>query len=531
MSARLLITLSIVAAGLLAPAADAVAATKPPTRYPTISKVEPLRVSIGDTLTITGKGFLKGAQKNTVVFRRDGKRSVFVKADGLSTTRLSLRLPTKLKDSLGTAGGKATSTRFRLRVLAKRFGKGYTPLKSSPIVLPLVAPTASTPAAELARLQAAAAAAAAAPVATQGAMLPAPPPPDCDADGQLDSADADDDNDLLVDTIETSVGTNRCMADTDGDGMTDGWEYKSAIDFNQPSCPDTEYPVPCAAARPFPKKMPYTNPLNKDADVDYDGDFLTAGNEFEAWRRKPGRNLTELWYSDGLQSSIDSDAGDGCRGMTIPAYLMGRPEYTLDRHNWRPGDLGCLSDDERDEDGDFLGNFEELNAELSNAGWWQKVYEEPPFRNELAGMDWLDKDTDGDGVLDGIDDVDQDGFWNVEELERGTPSSSEVDMGDGPDPDHASDGTAASGTGVRTGLWVNPFNPCLPAPTAEKCPRALLVDGAPWLPFFKDEPPKTRWPLYGFDSDAFLIEGELFGGIAKAQQTLPPTHPLLPRPS
>lgn len=530
MSVRSLLTLSVVAAGVLAPAADAVAA-KASTKYPTISKIEPMQVSIGDTMTITGKGYLKGAKKNTVVFRRDGKRSVFVKADGLSTTRLSLKIPESLKGSLGKVNGSPASTRFRVRVLAKRFGRTFTALKSSPIVSPVTSPKAGTPAAELAKTQAAAVAAAQTPVVVeQGPALAPPPPPNCDGDGQDDAVDTDDDNDLATDTLETSIGTNRCLADTDGDGMTDGWEYKSALDFNQPSCPDTEYPVPCSAARPFPGKRPYVNPLSMDQNEDYDGDGLPAWAEHRAWQRKSGRNLVDLWYSDGLQSSVDSNPNDGCRGQTIPAFFMGRPEYSLDRHNIRSSDVGCLQDDERDEDNDFLANWEELSAQLSNPTWWEKVYGDAPYKSVFDGTDWLDYDSDGDGAGDGVDDQDRDGFWNIEEIERGTPSASEVDLGDGADEDHDSDGTGSNSTGVLTGLWVNPFNSCLPAPTAENCTRHLLLDADPWLPFYKDEPPKTRWPLYGHDIGSRLINGELWDGKPMSEQVLPPEHPLLPRP-
>src|SRR3712207_8762289 len=48
-------------------------------------------------------------------------------------------------------------------------------------------------------------------------------------------------------------------------GMEDGWEYQSARDLNATSCPPqspaVDYPTPCLAAKPYPGKKPYTNPL------------------------------------------------------------------------------------------------------------------------------------------------------------------------------------------------------------------------------------------------------------------------------
>ena len=54
----------------------------------------------------------------------------------------------------------------------------------------------------------------------------------------------------------------------------------------------------------------------------------------------------------------------------------------------------------------------------------------------------IDPDSDGDGVLDGADDQDVDGYDNFTEMEL------------------------ARG---RSGLFVNPYNPCLPNPYAITC--------------------------------------------------------------
>jgi hypothetical protein len=533
MSVRLLLTTTVVAAGVLAPAATAGAAKKAP-KYPTVSKISPMRVEIGGTMTITGKNFVKGRAKNTVVFRRSGKKVVFAKADGLTTRKLRLKVPSKLRTSLGKTQGAFVATKFQVRVLARRFGKTYTALKKSPVIVPdSVEPAPATPAEAKKAAEAAAAAAAA---ATAAATTPAPPS-DCDRDGTADSADADDDNDLLNDPVETSIGTQTCVADTDGDGMTDGWEYQSALDLNQRSCPGIgDYPTPCAAVLPYPGKRPYPNPRDgADGGTDYDGDWLTSSMEHAAWSRKaatsaPHRTLTNMWYSDGKQASQDTSSAAGCRGMVVPEPFNGdetlpefrqangtpypadlsAPEYEVySLDNWgRDAGNGCLNDAERDEDGDYLTNVDESAGPLSGSSWWNGVFTEPTYRVQFAPTDWLDGDSDGDGTVDGLDDQDHDDFLNVEELDRGTPSIAK----NGAD------------TMVRSGLWVDAFNPCLPAVYSRTCPRSIPLSGEVWRPFHREDEYTNipRWPLYGARSQ-YLPLGP--AGDAWYNTTVAPVDP------
>jgi hypothetical protein len=504
-------------------------------------------------MTITGTGFIKGRGKNTVVFRRAGKRSVFAKADGLSTTRLRLVVPDKLREVMGRRDGQVVASRFQLRVLARRFGKRYTALKRSPTILPSAA-TAAPPRAT--------------PLAAQGdtPAAPGPPPPDCDRDGIVDADDPHDDADLLPDAVEEAIGTDRCSVDTDGDGMEDGWEYSSAVDLNQRSCPTStaDYPEPCPSAMPYPAKRPYANPLHPDAGTDYDGDWMTAGEEHAAWKRKGAqdpayRTLSSMWYSDGKQASVEATVNDGCRGMTVPPPFDGnmvRPEFRTEAGTYpslyeadgvtvkaeyavyrltRDATDRCLDDGERDEDGDFLTNVEEAHGPLTGPAYWVALTREPAFRIPYSGTDWLDPDTDGDGTVDGLDDQDFDDFLNVEEIVRGTPIRDK----------------ANTYTGVHTGLWVDPFNPCLPSPNSRTCPTGRPVgDPGAWRPYFADmdAPQAPRWPLYGttlfdvFDPDPSWVDptpsdpsdsapdvtpAETWNPPPGVDQTqLPPEHPL-----
>ncbi len=90
---------------------------------PKVTSVAPLKLKIGERLTIRGKGFLAGKNRNTVLFKATGARAVFVKAESATSTKLVVKVPTKLAPFLKAA----TGTRFQLRVLAKRLSAAYTP--------------------------------------------------------------------------------------------------------------------------------------------------------------------------------------------------------------------------------------------------------------------------------------------------------------------------------------------------------------------------------------------------------------------
>jgi hypothetical protein len=80
-----------------------------------------------------------------------------------------------------------------------------------------------------------------------------------------------------------------------------------------------------------------------------------------------------------------------------------------------------------------------------------------------------------------MDDNDHDDYWNAEELVRGS----------------ASIGSNGASTGATTGLWVNPFNPCLPNTQSRTCPVAVPLGSTPWAPFpdRQGNLPQPRWPL------------------------------------
>jgi hypothetical protein len=414
------------------------AAKKKKAKAPVVTRVRPMTVEIGQTLEIRGKYFVRGRYKNSVVFKRDHGRAVFVKAKVGTTKLLRVTVPAKLTKEFTKQGTTVVPTRFRIRVLSKKFGKKFTALTRSPLI----------------------------------ALKSAAPPPgyveslpdgDCDNDGIKNKADSDDDNDSLSDTVEASlnlnpctadtdkdgvedrwefdcdrngvlnrdeadddkdllpdgleqaIGTDSCNSDSDADGVPDGYEFKSAQDLN-----DDEDQQPNTYL-PYPGKRPYPNALFKDSDVDYDGDTLTLGEEHALWLRYGNRSsLDSLLYSDGEQYSmsrrIPSGPDAGRREPTLVASTYDKRTDFINwasAHGYRTVELqdgapwwdvsqrnsyglfdvnrdgtesnaelfyndidgdGYLSDDERDEDADGLTNYDESHGRMLQT-YWNSCYQ------------------------------------------------------------------------------------------------------------------------------------------------------------
>ena len=397
---RLLLLACALLTVLLVPASAMAKSTK--RTYPVIKKVTPLKIAVGDKLTIKGTGFKAGKGVNSVVFKRDGKPAVFVKS-GLSTKKkLYVTVPDKLAAFLGSdSEGAAVPTRFRLRVLASRFSKNFTSSKLSPIVKPKPG-SASSPAGTYQQCQ---------------DKAKATPDGDVDADG-------------LSNGTELAYGIDPCNADSDGDGMIDGYEFYAAKDLN-------------GAALPYPGRRPWPNPLdNTDGGNDFDGDGLTLFEEFKLWKGLGGAFPVAV-YSDGLQSTSG----------IVPASTPAQQALDLD------GD-GKLTDDERDADGDGLSNVVEFKYRGTFSWWVNAVTSEKPYRwTTFKELDPTVADTDGDGVLDGADDQDHDGYDNFTEMERSR---------------------------FQSNLRVQPYNPCLPNPHSPTCGRYVPFQD-PWPPFDASE--------------------------------------------
>jgi hypothetical protein len=446
MSRRTLLALLALAASLMAVApAWAKSSKSHASSAPTIKSVRPLNAKIGQKLTIRGTGFIRGKKKNTVVFMGAGKRVVWVKADTASTKTITVKLPDTLAAILTNQGGALVATRLQVRVISKKSARSFTKLSKSPRISPKNS-SAVKP----------------------SSCVPNPSNPSSDVDG-----------DMLPDALEVSFPhpTDPCKYDTDGDGVSDGYEYQAALDLNRNAHSG-------AIPWPYPGKKPYPNPLDpSDANIDFDGDSLTLTDEYQAsfaWKigLDPGHTLRTFlpWkptttnpyndvmvvsYSDGDQTTNASETvinpigaptgpptlssptdqsgydvnGDGAidandeAGFIDMNYSLVAPDGPDALGSYDAGDdypgwvryqhgETWLTDDEKDIDGDGLSNYQEAHGPLSAPSWWTAddiSKNDGIYYIPYSGTNWLDRDTDGDTVPDGSDDQDFDGYTNIEE--------------------------------------------------------------------------------------------------------------------
>jgi len=488
--------------------ADAKRKKKP--RSPVVTKVAPKHVFVGETLTIHGKYFRRGVNKNTVAFKRKGSKAVFVKAEKGTTKLLKVTLPKRLEKVLTVQNGTPVPTRLQIRVLSSKFGKRFTKLSLSPIVGPERPPAPPTP-------------------------PEADPNADCDGDGQINRIDTDDDNDLLTDEREKQLKLDPCKADTDGDAVEDGYEYSSARDLNE-----EEHG---SGFVPYPEKRPYPNALDgTDGATDHDGDTLTLKEEYDLWKYTQAqgapRSLDGLTYSAGMQHSVYVVRGDGRRepslvaagyskqseflawaqgagyatvhliplgALTVSPVDMGAsPNWWAARTPYDIRDMNrsgaieptrngsahapeatyydldgdtVLDDAERDEDADGLTNVDETRR-CGTRAYWDGLYDQetPYYLQAYADTQHANADSDGDGIRDGADDQDHDDVPNVMECSRG--------MATGLQDDYPAEGDPPPNRPLKG--FLNPFNPCLPHPKSRTCKQYVGFDEI-WAPFNGEE--------------------------------------------
>jgi hypothetical protein len=411
MTRRALLPASALLIAALVPAVPAAASSK----APVVRSISPKKVRVGHKLTVRGRHFVPGKGKTRVFFVRvKGKGVAVAMARSGSKRKVVVTVPKSLNVVL-----KGKRARFKLRVLGRSFGK-WTRRRLSPVVI----------------------------ASAGGSDGPTRAAADCDRDGTPNGTDTDDDNDLLPDTLEGpdiahgQIGTDPCSPDTDRDGVSDAYEWQSAIDLNRTVLFGSRPPLP------YPGKRPYPNALFPDAGVDYDGDGLNEGQEQVLWNRF-GAGRFPLNYSDGLSTTVPTKAPTAVQYQQMDS-AGGGPDY----HD------GWLNDGERDADGDHLTNWDEFNGRMT-PGWWEKAYDgkngpkETPYLVKYSRTDAWDSDTDGDGVPDGLDDQDHDGLSNMYEVER--PYNWENEL-----PANSGGYISATHNGDNPWARVQPFDPCKP---------------------------------------------------------------------
>lgn len=204
---------------------------------------------------------------------------------------------------------------------------------------------------------------------------------DTDGDGDGNACDDDDDNDGILDVVETfpiiGTGTDPLDPDTDNDGLLDGEEVYTLG----------------------------TDPL----DPDMDGDFMNDGLEIHHGTdpQNPDTDGDGLWdsfeiyfyVSDPLNPDSDGDGlndGEEENLGTNPLSSDSDGDGLLD-----PEEVALGTDPtESDTDGDGLSDWDEINQGLDplnndNDGDGLTDVEEAVY-----GTDPFEADTDGDGVED-----------------------------------------------------------------------------------------------------------------------------------
>ncbi len=296
--------------------------------------------------------------------------------------------------------------------------------------------------------------------------------PDSDGDGVSDDVDLDDDNDGVPDTVEG--GGADPSADTDGDGVPD------YLDPDAVGCADSDGDGRCDG---LPRSMDLDGdgvPNHLDLDADGDGlvDLVEAG----------GEDADGDGRVDGFQDANADGLDDG-----LAATPLDVPDTDTDGHADFldvDADGDGLTDTREaggsDADGDGrLDGFADADGDgLSDALLGMPLPR--PDRDGDGTADVLDVDTDGDGVLDGVeghagvessgDDMDEDGLDDAYDPDctdaapcgavRGVPAAWPDTDEDGllDVYDHDSDGD-----GIRDGVEC---------PTGAACPDTDM-DGVP----------------------------------------------------
>jgi hypothetical protein len=399
-SRRVVLCLGALSSALLVASAPASAATQ----LPVIKSISPMKLKVGEKLTLKGQYFLGGKGKTRIFFVRGRGGAAFAKSDSGTTTKLVVTLPAQLDNVL-----KGKTARIQIRVLAKKFGKLTAASKS-----PLVSPSGGT---------------------GGGGTGGGTGNKTCMPGDKADPAN-DSDKDGLNDALEVSVALDPCLADSDKDGVPDGFEYYSAQDLN------STVRVGTGPLLPYPGKKPYPNALNQDQDVDYDGDGLTLGDEYALWHKFGDGQFPLTSYSDGRQvTKVVLDVAG------INVLNDGEQDADGDHlSNWDEAH-GRMQPDWWKNEYDGENN---------------PIKESPYATVAFPGTDMLDPDSNGDGVIDGLSDQDHDGLTNEFEVQR--PLNWETTyVSTGHNYNKLTDTITNPPAAVADPYArVNPFNPCKP---------------------------------------------------------------------
>jgi len=231
------------------------------------------------------------------------------------------------------------------------------------------------------------------------------------ADAVCNVCDPDSDNDGLTDGQEIAIGTNPMAWDTDGDGRSDWQEVTGGGPIpTDPFDPDTDDDGLLDSAEVFG-----TNPTNPVV-ADTDGDGLCDGGARTPYMLSLDPTVTVCSLCKSSSTSIESPGGIGDHPNPL-----GIGEDENGNGTW---DAGETDPNQYDTDGDAIADgIERLSFSTSRQSLIPTqdllgrpitiLYPEPNNVKAACGcLDPLNPDSDGDGLNDGVEDLNHDGNWD-----------------------------------------------------------------------------------------------------------------------
>ena len=188
-----------------------------------------MNAKVGDTISIRGRNFIRGKNKNTVVFKRDGARAVFAK-ETLGTAKHDPRR--RAGHAAAVPEGERPRQGARARALPA-FQQGLHARREVADITALPKPVETD-----SKTGTSTGSSTGGSSTTSGPTTPAP------------VCTGDQDGDFLSADRENALGLDACKADTDGDGVSDGYEYQAARDLNDDEYQETNSPCRTRASGP-----------------------------------------------------------------------------------------------------------------------------------------------------------------------------------------------------------------------------------------------------------------------------------------
>ena len=285
-----------------------------------------------------------------------------------------------------------------------------------------------------------------------------PVDPDDDADGLTNSEeaslgtdpnDADTDEDGLSDGNEVAGGTEPTRVDSDGDGVQDGTEQG----LTTAQTPDTDGAVFLPDADPTTTTNPNDGDtdddglLDGDEDVDSDG-FVdpteTDPNDVDTDGGSVGDGVEVGRGTDPLDPSDDVAAGDtdgdGLNDDVETGIGTDPNDADTDDDGLSDGNevAGGTDPTRVDSDGDGVQDGTEqglTTAQTPDTDGTVFLPDADPTTTTNPN----DGDTDDDGLLDGDEDVDSDGFVDPTETDPNDVDTDDGSVGDGVEVDRGTD--------------------------------------------------------------------------------------------